>query len=301
MRIALQLFELAARARGLSFSSLALLLLAPLLAGAAEHHSLWSVQGSHNTVYLLGSVHLLKADEPLPAVMDDAYQKSKALVMEIDMDDIDPLEAQSTTLSLGMLPDDTTLQDEIGPQAFSELSTYAQHLGMDPAMFAHFRPWLVAITLEQYQLMKLGLNPETGVEQRFTARAIADHKEIRGLETLSEQLGYFASLSQEQETKYLLYTIEDAERTEQEFDQLLTAWRTGDTDRLAHTLDDGFHDFPELFKRLTVDRNRRWLGTMETLLHDNQNYLVIVGAFHLVGRDGLIDLLEHRGYRVTQQ
>jgi len=267
---------------------------------ASERHSLWSVQGKHNTVYLLGSIHLLRADEPLPAAMEAAYGKAKTLIMEIDMDDLDPLAAQATTMELGLLPEGQTLEQQIGPQAAQKLATYAQNLGVDAAMLARFRPWLAAITLTQFQMMKLGLDSQAGIEQRFTAKAAADHKEIRGLETLQEQLNLFAQLSDRQQTQYLLSSIEDAEHADQELGQMLTAWRAGDADGLAKILNRGFSEFPELYARLTIDRNRRWLTPLANLLNEQEDYLVIVGALHLVGKDGLLDLLERRGYKIVQ-
>ena len=149
--------------------------------------------------------------------------------------------------------------------------------------------------------MKLGLDSQAGIEQRFTAKAAADHKEIRGLETLQEQLNLFAQLSDRQQTQYLLSSIEDAQQADQELGQMLAAWRAGDTDGLAKILNRGFNEFPELYTRLTVDRNRRWMTPLENMLHEQDDYLVIVGALHLVGKDGLLDLLEHRGYKIVQR
>jgi uncharacterized protein YbaP (TraB family) len=81
---------------------------------------------------------------------------------------------------------------------------------------------------------------------------------------------------------------------------MMDAWRSGNTGAMERLLTRGFRDFPQLYSQLTVERNRRWIGPVEKLLHDDQDYLVIVGAFHLVGKDGLLDLLAHRGYQITQ-
>lgn len=265
-----------------------------------KRHSLWSLQGKTNTVYLLGSVHFLKESEQLAQALDDAYQASEVLLMEIDMDDLDPLEAQQVTMELGLLPDGQSLQQQLGPESYKKLVTRAQDVGIDPSLLNRFQPWFAAMTLVQMQLMKMGLAPTAGVEQRFTARAVADKKPIHGLETVREQLGMLAGLPQKQQREFLLYSIEDADRMAKEIDDLLSAWRRGDSKALAKLLAEGFDEYPDLYRPLTTDRNRRWLGQVEALLDDREDYLVVVGTLHLVGKGSLIELLEKQGHRVVQ-
>lgn len=267
---------------------------------AAEHHTLWSLKGKTNTVYLLGSVHFLKPSERLPGVVDDAYKDAEKLVMEIDMDDLDPQAMQQLTLELGLLPENKTLESELGAAAWGKVSTQAREIGIDPALLNRFQPWLAAMTLVQLQLMKLGLDPNSGVEQQLTARASGDGKEITGLETLRQQIGMLAGLSQQQQREFLMYSVEDTQRASQEIDELLGAWRTGDTRTLAQLLAEGFDRYPDLYRPLTVDRNRRWIASIENLLDDRDDYLVVVGTLHLVGKDSVIELLERGGHKVTQ-
>ena len=289
-----------------SLAACALLALAystsPLAAGsAAGHHTLWTVKGKTNTVYLLGSVHFLRPSEQLPAAVDAAYKDAEQLVMEIDMDDLDPLAAQQTTMELGMLPEDDSLESEIGASTYAKVVRQAQDIGLDPQILNRFRPWLAAMTLVQLQLLKQGLDPESGVEQRLTARATSDGKKITGLETLQEQLGMLANLPSDQQRQFLLYSIEDADNAAREIDKMLAAWRIGDVAALAQLLSHEFNQFPALYRPLTVDRNRRWAPHIEALLNEHDDYLVVVGALHLVGKDSVIDLLQKDGYTVTQQ
>lgn len=265
-----------------------------------QHHSLWSLQGKTNTVYLLGSVHFLNESEQLPAVVDEAYKNSEVLLMEIDMDDLDPVETQEVTLELGMLPAGQSLEQQLGKPTYARLTTRAQEVGIDPMLLNRFKPWFAAMTLVQLQLVKMGLAPTSGIEQRFTTRAVADKKPIHGLETLREQLGMLAGLPDRQQREFLLYSIEDTDRIAQEIDDLLSAWRRGDSKALAGLLAEGFEQYPDLYRPLTTDRNRRWVSQVAALLDDREDYLVIVGTLHLVGKDSLIDLLENRGHQVTQ-
>jgi uncharacterized protein YbaP (TraB family) len=213
------------------------------------------------------------------------------------MDDLDPLHTQQLTLELGLLPNGETLESQLGSAAYAKVADHARSLGIEPMLLNRFRPWLAALTLVQMQLMKLGLDPSAGIEQRFVARAAQDRKEIRGLETLREQLSMMADLPHEQQRQFLLYSVEDTQRATREVDELIDAWRDGDTARLSTLLADGFDQYPELYRPLTVDRNRKWIAPIEDLLDDQDDYLVIVGALHLVGKDSVIDLLEKRGQR----
>ena len=266
----------------------------------AARHSLWSLKGQRNTIYLLGSVHFLSPTEKLPQAMDAAYEDAEALMMEIDMDDLDPAETQQVTLELDMLPAGQSLEQQLGKPTYSKLSARAQEVGIDPLLLNRFKPWFAAMTLVHLQLVKMGLAPTSGIEQRFTTRAVADKKPIHGLETLREQLGMLAGLPERQQREFLLYSIEDTDRIAEEVDELLSAWRRGDSEALAKLLAEGFDEYPDLYRPLTTERNRRWLGQVEALLDGREDYLVIVGTLHLVGKDSLIDLLEGKGQRVLQ-
>jgi uncharacterized protein YbaP (TraB family) len=269
------------------------------VASAADRHSLWKVQGKNNSVYVLGSMHLLRASEPLPAVMDDAYRDAETLVMEIDMDDLDPRAAQQATMQLGMLPAGETLPDQLTNDAAAKLAAYSQRLGIPPGVLNQFKPWLAAITLTQLHLMKLGLDPQSGIEQRLVTRAAAERKEILGLETVEEQLGMLANLPPKLQTAFLMQTLAEADQVETEIDKMIAAWRTGDSIALEKFL-LSIQESPEIYRTLIVDRNRRWMTRLSEMLNAQEDYLVVVGAMHLVGKDGVLELLEQRGYKVVQ-
>jgi len=265
------------------------------------HHSFWSAKGAHNTVYLLGSVHVLKpADSDLPPDSLRAYDNSKALVMELDLNNISPESLLGTDLSDEMLPQGQTLAEALGPSVYGKFVTHLQSLGVEPEFFSQFQPWFAAISLEQLELARLGFESGSGVDEQFAARAQSDHKPIIALETIEQQLGIFAHLSLDEQRRFMLYTLEDADDTAGATDAVISAWRNGDTKSLEHLLSESYAQYPELFRVLTTDRNRAWLPVITGLLHEDQDYLVIVGALHLVGRDGLIQLLQQQGYQVVQ-
>ena len=293
-----------ARNAALAVATVVLAAWLPGVAEAREQHALWAVQGEHNTVYLLGSIHVLRAEDGgLPKVADDAYRDAEKLVMEIDMDDAlqaDPTALAGTMQQLALLPAGQSLRTVLGPD-YARAQQFAQQAGLDLGLLDRFAPWFAATALLQVELAKRGFSPELGVEQTLATRAAADHKPIQGLETAEQQFGILAGLPMPMQRKFLLMTIDEAGNLDAEIKELLVAWRTGDTDRLAQILGDEFDEAPELYRPLTEDRNRAWIGEIVQMLHDRDDYLVVVGALHLVGRNSVVDLLRQRGYTVTQQ
>jgi uncharacterized protein YbaP (TraB family) len=261
----------------------------------------WAIRGAHNTVYLAGSVHLLRSrDATLPAAFDRAYKDADALVMEIDLDDLDPAAAQTWMLEHGMIGDEKTLGDIVGKQRYQRVEQEGNRLGVPVEALQRLEPWLVAMTLAQLQYMKLGFDPEQGVEKQLERKAQADHKEITGLETLDEQLGLLANMSTDDQAKFLDLTLEEMHEMEGETDSLLSAWRAGNAQKLASMLSDEYKVAPVLYRTLVADRNKRWMPQIEKLLKSDKDYLVVVGALHLVGTGGLLELTKARGYEAKQ-
>ena len=280
--------------------------LALTLLGAAAHAAgaspLWVIKGKTNNVYLLGSVHVLRAsDYPLPAAILDAYRDAEILFMEVDLDDLDAGEALQYTLNNGSLPPDRSLRDVLGLEDFTVADMKANAIGIDLGLFARFEPWVAALAVVQAQVASLGLEPENGVEQYLLRLTQQDHKEVRGLETLADQLGVLDSLALDRQGKFLLMSLEDAEAKSEQLDEMIAAWRGGDVARLAATLSEEFADFPDLYTPLIVARNRNWTGQIVQLLDDKDDYLVVMGALHLVGKDSVIQMLNARGIRARQR
>lgn len=289
------------------FAALALTLLvalAPTAGRARDSHILWAVKGQHNTVYLLGSVHVLRPqDAGLPPAMERAYRESERLVMEIDLDDpgvADPQAMLEDVQLMALLPEGQSLRQVLGSD-YDRSNARAQQAGLDLALVDQFAPWFVAMTLLELELGKRGFAPEHGIEQTLAARAGRDHKAIEGLETVAQQLGVFAGMPLPMQKRFLLMTLQESQELDRELDALIRAWRAGDAGALARLLTSEFDEFPDLYRRLTVDRNRAWVAQLTELLDDRDDYLVVVGALHLVGPDSVVELLEKRGFKVVQQ
>ncbi len=263
--------------------------------------TLWRAQGHSNSVYLLGSIHLLREqDHPLPSVIDTVYEDAEVLVMELDMDDLDGAASQQLFNKNGVLRDGTTLRDMMGEVMYrrAEIAAEAGDIPID--MLASSEPWLAALTVEMMALYRIGFNPKLGIEMHMTSRAVADGKPIQGLESIEQQLAYLDGLSLEAQREMLVQTLEETETIAESIDELIRAWRYGDIESLESGLLESFAEHEELGDALVRDRNRRWASQIDELLDDGDDYLIIVGALHLVGEDGVPNLLARKGVRILQ-
>jgi len=268
---------------------------------AAEKLPLWELEGTRGNVYLLGSVHFLRAsDYPLPAGMESALDAADSLVMEIDMDDLDPLATQQILGSIGANSNSQSLQDVMGAEDYAKANELAQKIGIDLAMFSPFKPWFVALTVTQLRMMQMGFDPNWGIETRFTAQAAEQGKSIAGLETLEEQLGFLDQLDAETQKLFLLQSLEDAVEVEAEVQRIVSAWRGGDTAALEELLVEGLQETPGLYEAILTDRNRNWVPQIARLAEEPGTHLVVVGTMHLVGKDSVLALLEAQGISSRQ-
>lgn len=272
---------------------------APATAGAVP---LWSVQGEHGTVWLLGSVHVLRrADYPLPGAVQRVYATAERIVMELDLDDLDPMEMQSEMVRRGLPGNGPAVRELLGDADWERARAEAATLGLDIAPLGGAEAWLAALMTYNLALARSGYDPTLGVDQHLAARAASDGKPVEGLETLTEQLELFDGLSANLQRAMFDRSIEELPQVAADAAGLVAAWRAGDVERLEHRLEEDFEGFEALRRPLVLDRNRRWVGPVAALLDAEGDSLVVVGALHLVGEAGLPALLEARGYEVRSE
>jgi uncharacterized protein YbaP (TraB family) len=263
---------------------------------------LWQIESPTNTVYLLGSIHFLAAaDHPLPDAMLDAFDEAEGIVFEVDLSLAQAPSAAQTLLQRAQ-PDqpEERLAVALSPETYALAEQSAVEFGLPINLFQNFEPWFFALSILPLQLQSLGFEAEYGVDQYFFTLAQDQAKETLYLETLDYQLSLFDQLSIPQQEEFLLQTLEGIDIMAEALDALVSTWLTGDVDGFETLILASFEDYPELEETLLTQRNLNWLSTLEGLIGGNQDYLVIVGAGHLVGDAGLVALLTDQGYVVEQ-
>lgn len=287
------------RLLGLALSCVALC--APVRADGPLH-ALWELHGRQNTVYILGSIHVLRpSDYPLAPAVLHAYSAASSIFMEVNLAQIDPQRMQTELLASARLPEGKTLPGIMGDARYKRAQVLAQEVGIDIGIFDAFAPWFAAEAISQLQLQQLGFQPKSGVEMFFLDRARADGKSVAGLETVHDQIALFDALSMDEQAEYLVSSLEEAHDLPKQVDAMVQAWSRGDTQWFADQLKSEIGRDPVLYESVLVARNRKWVPKIEALLNDDKNYLVIVGTAHLVGRGSVIELLKKDGIAAAQR
>lgn len=295
------------RHRGVRLAAL-LWLVAATVSPAAEstdeqrpRHSLWRVRSASNTVYLLGSIHIMRPDAyPLPAVVESAFAASDRAVFEVDLTATDAAGAALGSLSAGVLAGGRTLRDVVSPETFRMTEQRLAAAGLSISLVERMRPWMVATTLALAELERAGYSAADGLDQRLLRRARDAGKSVEGLETMAFQLQLFAGLTPEEDEAFLVQTLRELADVIPAVDELTEHWRDGRLDEVQELLAAGFDDFPGLYDKVVTRRNRSWLPRLEQLLAGSERTFVVVGALHLVGDDGLVEMLRRKGYEVEQ-
>lgn len=285
-----------------------LALMAATLAGsvgdvAAENETgrsfLWRAVVEDRSVYLLGSIHFMKSDAyPLSPAIEGAYETSGLLVFETDIEGL--AGAATSLMTAGTLDGGTTLEDVLPEELYADVSGRLEALGMSIDLFNTTRPWMLALTLTSMELMTEGYLGTEGIDAHFSSRAKRDGKVRQGLESIEYQVSLFADLSMEDGEDFLRYTLEDLDLVIPLVDDLVQAWKRGDSGRIEELLAEGFDEHEAIFGRFVIERNHRWMDAIEQLFLGDTDAMVIVGALHLVGEQGLIELLRAKGYEIEQ-
>jgi uncharacterized protein len=283
-------------------SALCALLLCVTARADGALHSLWEIHGKHNTVYLLGSIHVLRpTDYPLAPVVLQAYASAKSLLMEVNLDEVSSEELQGEMLSSATLPEGKTLPEVLGKQRYGHAEELAHEVGVDLSLFDQYAPWFAAEAISQLQLTQLGFQPEAGIEMYFMEKARSDGKSVAGLETAHDQILLFQNMPMDTQAAYLVSSLEQSHDLPKEVDSMVHAWQRGDTQWFENELQSELGKDPRLYQAVLGTRNRKWLPKIEALLNDDKNYLVIVGTGHLIGQGSVIDLLKKDGIGATQR
>jgi uncharacterized protein len=278
-------------------------LLLSVVAASADASGLsWRVTAPEGgSLYLIGTVHAARPDfYPLPDPITEAFEVADTLVLEVDTTAVDPAAAARFGREHGTLLDGRTLEDLLGTEDWRRASEWGRKLGIPQHRLAKMRPWLAAVTLVSLEIRRIGLDSALGMEMHFATRAVEREMPILELETLVEQLSALSNLSSEAETEFLKQSLTTADEFEASVNTIVDSWLAGDADAMQRVLEDSYDGADEIYDAVMRARNQRWLPAIEKMLASDRVHFVAVGALHMVGEDGLVELLEERGYRVER-
>lgn len=263
--------------------------------------SLWRVSDGNAELFIGGTVHVLSQnDYPLPPEFERAYRKADVLVLETDLAAMAAPETQLKLMQRLRYLEGETLQDNLDAETYGALKAYCSGIGLPIESLHGFKPPLVAITLLMTELQRWGL-ADAGVDDFFNRKAKAEGKALIGLESLEQQLNTIERMGQGHENELILSTLKELRELPVIMRSMKTAWRQGDMETLEQIGITPLHmEYPALYQDLLVNRNKAWLPDIAAMLTTPERELILVGALHLAGREGVLDQLRRRGYTVER-
>ena len=263
-----------------------------------EGPALWVVKDADSTLYLFGSVHVLRPTNGWSSPrVEAAFDSASDIWFEISNPD-DQAAIMPLIQQHGLSPE-TPLSSRLTPQENAELDAAAQAMGASAAQLQPMKPWLAALSLSVAPLIKAGYDPKSGVELVLKARAEAAGKPIHGFETIDKQIGILAGLPDDVQLVFLRETLKDYENAATKLDEMVEAWARGDVATLDRvTITEMKEASPALYQAILVDRNTDWANQIQTLLEGSGTAFIAVGADHLTGDDSVQAILQKRGVTV---
>jgi len=267
--------------------------------------AMWKVTGVHGTVYLFGSIHVMKKDVHWEtAKVKDALGASDTLYLEISgLDDASLQAAQPEIMQMGTDPEHP-LSTKISKDDVALLDSAVKGMGLPGEQALEpMQPWLVYLTISVLPAIQAGYDPNSGVDKKIEAEEKAAGKQVKGFETMSEQMHYVADTSAVLQAQMLHQALVDLPKSVSQTDAMVADWTHGDVEAIAKMDNDEMKvKYPELYDRLLVKRNERFSDTLAAMLKDpaTGTVFVAIGAGHLAGPDSVLKMLETRGYTAAR-
>ncbi len=273
-----------------------LLATAALTLPALAAPAIWKVNDADSSVWLFGSVHMLRADTDWRTQrLDKLISKADRIYFEADISAAAQAELMPVSIELGFNSGGVLLSEQIGPELTDRLRAAAQQYDIPMPALLTMKPWLAATTISAGPMMESGFEAAYGVETVLGEELPAERKGF--LETGVEQLGFLAAGTLEEQITMLSATLDSLDAVQSDIDDMVTAWTNGDPEGLGAIFDAQMADFDtSLSQRIIDERNHNWVDQIETMLGENEAALLIVGAAHLAGDVSVVKLLEARGF-----
>lgn len=262
--------------------------------------ALWQVKDADTSIYLFGTVHVMKPDiDWFHADIKRAFDRSDTLVLEIIEPD-DPQAIGATMAGMALAKDGVKLSDRLTPEARVKYQAAMEANSLPWQTFDMFNPWMSGMALSVAPLEKLGYKNDLGAEKILRSAATGAGKKVEALETVEQQIGFFAGLPMEQQLQFLNATVDGLPDMEKEFGDLLRYWQAGQPDRLAASMNESLEATPELAQVLLTGRNANWAKWIKARLGQPGTVFVAVGAGHLAGKGSVQEQLKALGVRTKR-
>lgn len=263
---------------------------------------IYKIQSDTNTVYMLGSIHVLAEEYyPLTRSFSYAYYNSQKVIFEIDPEILFSPDSFTKYKKQYTFQNGNTLETALSPKTYTLVKQKLVAMGGDIQEVKKYKPWVLYLTLSGRFDSTVDFRPELGIENHFYRMAKDAGKPTGGLETIQDQLNVFDTLPLNVQDALLQESlaVTGSKEREQAFLHMVKAWHQGSLDGLEQLVET-FKTYPLFYKKLLVQRNRNWVPQIESFLKEDKNVLIIVGAAHLAGEDGLIALLTKRGLKIER-
>jgi len=270
---------------------------------------LWKVSDANNSVYLLGSFHMLRADDyPLSKDVDAALADSESVLFELPPEEMGSMELGRKMIAAGMRTDGTRLDSDLTPSLSAKLAAWAKEnqaaldrIHLTPDALQVLEPWYASLLITILEANSRGFDSRLGLDNNIAASAKAANKATGGLETGVQQLAMLDGMDKTQQLQMLEESL--ADNDDRELERLHREWRAGDADELAtHMVSEMRTKYPAMYARINTERNDTWVPKLEARLAapGTDDTLVVVGAMHLLGNDGVVEKLRKKGYKVER-
>ncbi|KKO44165.1 polysaccharide biosynthesis protein GumN [Arsukibacterium ikkense] len=271
-----------------------------LLSNALWAASVWKVSKDGQHFYLAGTVHVLsKSDYPLPTAYDTAFNASSHLLFETDLNVLTSPAGLTKMMLQNTYTDGKTLEQVLSAGVYQQLKAYATERNMPIAAISRFKPGFATMMLAMVEMKRIGA-AETGVDLHYMQLGQQQGKGIAGLETMDEHLAVLDGMNQLDPDLTISSTLNDMHKVESQLADMKQAWRSGDTAKLEQLFIGDLKQIPQLYEILLVNRNHAWMEQLKALSSEQHVTMVLVGALHLAGDDGLLKLLQQQGYLLSQ-
>ncbi len=272
--------------------------------GKGYNNSLiYKIQSDTNTVYLLGSIHILAEEYyPLTRAFSYSYYNSQKVIFEIDPEILFSLTPNKNVENYHYLQNGNTLEKVLHPKTLKLLKKRVAQMGLDFEPINKLKPWAVNKIIGRSPLSTNDFRPDLGIEYYFFRLAKDAGKPTGGLETIEDQLDIDDKLPLKMQDKILreTLTVSNSEESEKKFLHLVKNWHQGNFSELEHIIQEQKAKNLTYHNSLLTNRNKRWIPQIENFLLEDKNVLVIIGAAHLVGDDGLVTLLTEKGHTLER-